>query len=145
MRSYLFILDHWSGQVLDMKQPVDAFASAGLLYIFMLLASSPIVFIYYLFDPLVWRSVSIWFIFNTLVSKEYLIWREFSYSNDERIGTSIFLFMKLMSLMIFIMIFVAGLVMFSSNKLNIYILIAIVTFSTMYITTGKAVKLYRSA
>ena len=145
MRKYIFILDHWSGQVLDMDQPVDAFVSAGILYVFMLIATSPVLFIYYVFDPTIWRSVAIWFMFNTLASKEYLIWRKFSYSKQVNISISILMFMKFMSFIIFIMIVISGLNMIVYNNMSIYVLIFIVTFSTMYITTGKAVKFYHSS
>lgn len=144
MRSYIFILDHWAGQVLDMDQPVDAFVSAGILYLFMLFATSPLMIIYYFIDPTLWRSVGIWFLLNTLSTKEYLIWRDYKYLKKAKVGFGSLLFMKFMALFILIFIFVSSLGMIVNNRPNVYVLIGIIVFSTMYITTGKAVKLYRS-
>lgn len=144
MRSYVFILDHWSGQVLDMDQPVDAFVSAGILYVFMLFATSPVLIICYIVEPSIWRSIGLWFLFNTLFSKEYIIWRSFNYSKKAKVGIGNLLFIKLISSTVLVMIFISSLVLIVSNKPNIYVLFGVVVFSSMYITTGKAVKLYRS-
>lgn len=100
--------------------------------------------IYYFIDPTLWRSVGIWFLLNTLSTKEYLIWRDYKYLKKAKVGFGSLLFMKFMALFILIFIFVSSLGMIVNNRPNVYVLIGIIVFSTMYITTGKAVKLYRS-